>query len=482
MKKIISATLAVIVALLSCSGCVEKERSTEKLAMYTENFSITKPMLTYCFNAQYLSFVAANEQYLEDYGLDTTEALAKQECSLNGANWYDYFMDIAKSRLEQCLIISEKALLEDKALSKSDQKKVTNEMLVFKNLAKENKQNIDDYLEDTFGDGVTEADVRSVIEMERLVSKYYEAYEKDQDTSSEALEKYFEGHKRLYSTVDYLSFYVSPLGDSMQESTAARRTAMTLSEAENSEEFLELVGDYVTDYYTDYYGVELSKKEISQKVKETQESCVVTGAGYDSSSAASRWAFSEERDIGDGTYIEDSENGGYFIYHLSSLPYREEYNSVSIRQIVYAIDDYANEEEALQTAQKAILNLELNDYSQAYFKKLAEEQSSDTVSKVSGGLYENLSKGNLVDAKELEKWIFDGERKEGDITLLQTDAYGYHVVYIEEIGDPVWMLRSRDGMVASRFQEYVTDLGDEYVVYINDNIVYSVTETAPTNK
>jgi len=140
-------------------------------------------------------------------------------------------------------------------------------------------------------------------------------------------------------------------------------------------------------------------------------------------------------------------------------------------------EKYDSEKQAMQDAQEAILNLELNDYSVKYFKKLAEEKSADALTVSNGGLYEGLTKGNLVDAKELEEWIFDPSRKKGDITLLQTEKYGYHVVYIEEIGEPVWYLRAREGMVSARFSEYVSDLGDDHVVYINDNIVYTVLET-----
>ena len=476
MKRLISATLAVIVALSCFAGCQKAERQTDNLAMYTENFSVTKPMLTYCFNSQYIAFVTANKSNLETYGLDTTQPLDKQECPLNNANWYDYFMDIAKSRLEQCLTVAEKALADGKSLTQKDEELIEEELNALKVSAKANKMNLADFVEETFGDGVTPEDLTAVTRMESMVKKYYDKFEKGLDTDTEAVTKYFEGHKRLYSTVDYLSFYVTPLGDSMQEDTEARRIAMSLSEAETPEDFLEIIEEYVTAYYTDYYGVKLSKKEIKQKVAETTENCKVTGAGYDATSTASRWAFSEERVVNEGTYFEDTENGGYYVYFLTSLPAREEYNAVSVRQIVFDVADYPNEEEAMMEAQKAILNLERNKYSPAYFKKLAEEKSADELSKANGGLYENLTKGNLVDAKELEEWIFDEARQEGDITLLETEKYGYHVVYIEEIGEPVWLIRSREGMVNARFSEYVSDLGDDYVVYINDNIVYSVSE------
>ena len=139
MKKLISAMMALTLVLTCFAGCGKKERDTSTLAMYTENYSVTKSMLTYCFNSQYLSFVTANRENLEAYGLDTTQPLDKQECPLNNANWYDYFMDVAKSRLEQCLIVAEKATADGKKLSEAEEKAIEAELEVLKSEAKKKK-------------------------------------------------------------------------------------------------------------------------------------------------------------------------------------------------------------------------------------------------------------------------------------------------------------------------------------------------------
>ncbi len=480
MKKSIAVALVFIIFVFSLSGCTKEKKDPNQYAMYTDNFQITKGMLEYCFNSQYISFVAENEADLEEMGLSTSQSLAEQKCSINGTNWYDYFMDTAKGHLEQCLIISEMALNKEKTLTQSEVAEVKEQLDELNATAEAEGITINQYVDKYFGENVLLQDIFDVCKMEYLAGKYFNEFAEKLDTGDKAVEKYYDGHKKLYTTVNYLQFFVSPLGDEAKDDTSARRTALLLSEAEDKEEFLSLVGNYVTEYYNNYYTEKVTKKELKSYVKKAQDGCVVNGAGYNSSSAASRWAFSDERKINEGMYFEDTENGGYSVYYLTSLPAREEYNAVSIRQIIYDIEKFDDSDSALEAAQEAILNLELNNYSNEYFEKLVKEQSADNFSKDTGGLYENITKGNLVEAPELEEWIFSDKRKAGDITLLQTANYGYHVIYIEEIEKPVWLLQAREGMINSRFNEHIADLGDDYVVYINDNIVYGITEVDAT--
>ena len=64
---------------------------------------------------------------------------------------------------------------------------------------------------------------------------------------------------------------------------------------------------------------------------------------------------------------------------------------------------------------------------EANFADLAFANSEDTGSSVNGGLYSNLSRGQLT--KELDDWCFDPTRKTGDTAVIKT-ADGYHLVYM----------------------------------------------------
>lgn len=76
------------------------------------------------------------------------------------------------------------------------------------------------------------------------------------------------------------------------------------------------------------------------------------------------------------------------------------------------------------------------------FSELAFANSADTGSSVNGGLYSNLSRGQLME--ELDAWCFDEARQTGDVDIIRT-AYGYHLVYMSE-STPVWYLHAEEDL------------------------------------
>jgi hypothetical protein len=64
------------------------------------------------------------------------------------------------------------------------------------------------------------------------------------------------------------------------------------------------------------------------------------------------------------------------------------------------------------------------------FKKLVEENTDDTGSKKTGGLYENISYDQSY-VEPFLNWCIDENRKVGDIEIVETE-YGYHIMYFAE--------------------------------------------------
>ena len=64
------------------------------------------------------------------------------------------------------------------------------------------------------------------------------------------------------------------------------------------------------------------------------------------------------------------------------------------------------------------------------FATLANTYSDDTGSNTTGGLYENATKGQMVDP--IDEWLFDEARQPGDTEILSYDGSNYtgtHIVY-----------------------------------------------------
>lgn len=74
------------------------------------------------------------------------------------------------------------------------------------------------------------------------------------------------------------------------------------------------------------------------------------------------------------------------------------------------------------------------DKTEDSFAQLANEKSSDGGSNTNGGLYENVTVGQMT--QEFNDWCFDESRKPGDTGLVKTQ-FGYHIMYFSA-SRPQW--------------------------------------------
>lgn len=77
-------------------------------------------------------------------------------------------------------------------------------------------------------------------------------------------------------------------------------------------------------------------------------------------------------------------------------------------------------------AQEILDQFLAGDKTEESFAALANEYSEDPGSNTNGGLYENVSEGEMVAA--FNDWCFDAARQVGDTGTVKTN-YGYHVMY-----------------------------------------------------
>ena len=100
------------------------------------------------------------------------------------------------------------------------------------------------------------------------------------------------------------------------------------------------------------------------------------------------------------------------------------------------------------------------------FAALADQYSSDTAStskgensKTTGGLYEDITKGEMV--APFENWVYDESRQPGDVGLVQT-TYGWHVMYyVSSHEDAQWIETIRDKIVSDKQKEYEESIADQ---------------------
>ena len=141
--------------------------------------------------------------------------------------------------------------------------------------------------------------------------------------------------------------------------------------------------------------------------------------------------------------------------------------------------------EAKQKAEEIYAEWKNGDATEDSFAALAEANSEDTGSNTNGGLYEAVTKGQMV--ASFNDWIFDDARKPGDTEIVET-AYGYHVMYFVGDNAEAWYVNIENTLRTNKMQEYITNLtADMEVIDERGNIDYlhvaeteteSVTDTA----
>lgn len=116
----------------------------------------------------------------------------------------------------------------------------------------------------------------------------------------------------------------------------------------------------------------------------------------------------------------------------------------------YSEEDWA----ACQAEAQAILDEWLNgDATEDTFAALANLYSEDTGSNTNGGLYTEVTEGQMVD--EFDYWLFYGEHEYGDYGLIRT-TYGYHLMFFVGL-DEIWSVETENLIISEKIEQIALD-------------------------
>ena len=189
------------------------------------------------------------------------------------------------------------------------------------------------------------------------------------------------------------------------DETAAGETAEAADEAEEADDY---------DSETKAYGI--NKGSLTNTVSED----------------AAKWAFAAK--AGAKKAYAAADGKAYAMYVVKAA-YPQP--TVDVRHILFMTIDsetqetLSEEEIAEKKEQAESVLAEWNalpdeEKTAEKFGELATQYTEDTGSQETGGLYEGVTPGQMVDS--FDKWIFDDSRKEGDVEIVESE-YGFHIMY-----------------------------------------------------
>lgn len=418
-----------------------------------------------------------NYYYLTSYiGLDSTVSLKGQTMTDSaaemlgaetGSTWYDYFLDQATQQMAAMQKLEQQAKAEGYVYSDSVQAQYDSTLESLNTTAAANGYSLKEYLTNAYGSLMTEKIFNE--QLMRLVkySDYVTAYQNSLTYTDDEINAAYEADKNSYDRVSYETISVSGAAASTTDSngntvepTEAEKTAALAAAKETADQILK-------DYKAGKDLESLATEEA--KYSKTEE-------GTYSTSDLGEWVFDSARKTGDATVIE---SGSTYYVAVFNERFRREDPTVNVRHILFqtaagekAEGDEGYEEEqaqlkadALAKAEDILSQWKAGEATEESFAALATANTEDPGSQYTGGLYENVYIGQMV--QEFEDWCFDASRKSGDTGIVET-SYGAHVMYFVGEDLPYWQYEVSSDLLTTDFNEWMAALPAESEIAYSD--------------
>lgn len=293
------------------------------------------------------------------------------------------------------------------------------------------------YLRKVYGGSINERFLRKQLKIQVLAQKYLT--ERTNEIAKGYDQKDIDAeYKKDTTAYDFVTFRaytfktteLTKEDNETDDALKARQAKANAEVKKNANDFYNAVTNDAT--YT-AKAKELNKDTADYNVdEETKYSMLKSTAQSTFSEDAAKWLFDSSTKVGSKKLFSDEENGKYIVVLALSKPHQEQ--TVTARHILFQTKDQSSgnalsEEEIAKKktqAEDVLKKFNEGDKTEDSFAALANEYNEDTGSSSNGGLYEHIYPGQMV--TEFNDWVFDANRKAGDVELVETD-YGYHIIY-----------------------------------------------------
>ena len=312
--RVLALLLVTATLLLSLASCGKNISKVEVLR--TENFSVSAAMLTYSlYDTYYYYLNYFGEDMMKLYfGIDPSISLSKQYSDQEkGITWFDVFKTEALDGFCNALALCEAAKAAGVDLSEIDKKYIQSEIDEIETLAEKDGMTLKKYIENIYGKGVTEEDIKKALELYRLANKMrYKDYNGIKVTDSE-IQAVVDKEGDTYLIRDFIYFELT-LSNDNAKNEKIKEYANKIKDAKTEEEFRALVDEFIKSEYC--VNLESNKKVLSQTVQ--------NNVPEDDKNELDRWSFASGTVKG-STYINEGKSSWTVYMAVSEAALDESY-------------------------------------------------------------------------------------------------------------------------------------------------------------
>jgi parvulin-like peptidyl-prolyl isomerase len=434
--------------------------------------------LSYHYATQYYSTVNQYGSYASLFGLDTSSGIKglDKQTSPYGDTWKEQFLTAAESELLQVKALCDYAEANGIELTDEEIAEVDANFENLDSLAKtQGYASADKMLAANYGQGVTVEMARSAAIDAALANKVLTEKQNSLEYSSDELEAKYEENKDSWDKFSYVYYFVEAEKTTTQDADGNDTETVTTEALDAAKS----KADAIVAAYNEADSALEGEEKLNAALTDSgidgtaQSSSYVSGSSI---SVAADWLKDASRKAGDITAEVNSGETGYNIVVFLSRD-DNHYNTVSVRHILIqaeASEDgtYTDEAKAAAKARAEEILAEFNagDKTEDSFAALANEYSEDEGSNTNGGLYEGITKGQMV--QEFNDFCFAGH-KAGDTGIVygESSSYaGYHVMYFVGEGEQYSDYLAENSLLSTDMNAWIEELTSAYETSVGTGI------------
>lgn len=444
---VVMAAILVIAVFVGVRQTITTSGIREKntVALTLGEHELNNVEMNYFFMDAVNEFYGQYGSYAAMFGLDLTKPLNEQVVNEEtGLTWADDFMTSAKDSAASIYAMADAAKAAGFTLPEADREALDSSLVNLDLYAISNGfANADAYLKALYGNGASKKTYTAYCELQALASAYYNHYAQGLTYEEADLRAAEAENKNAFSSYSFHSYYLAA-SRFLEGGTTGEDGTVTYSDQENAaaaaaaEEAAKALTDGVKT------AADLDEAIAALEINQDTEaaSTANTDVLYTQISSIYRDWLAGNRKAGDVAYFANTTDetvNGYYVVLFQGM----NDNTMTLKNVRHILvapehvhaegeehaagETYSAQElaEAKAAAEEILASWKAGEATEESFAALANEKSADGDG-VSGGLYENVYPGQMVDA--FESWCFDEGRKPGDTGIVETE-YGYHVMY-----------------------------------------------------
>lgn len=291
---------------------------------------------------------------------------------------------------------------------------------------------VNSYTEFTYGKYVGEKTVRKILEMSYVAQNAYEFYFSNYEITQD---EYLDFKKKNEDELVYAEFVCCKLSVEENQMQDLRESFAAFSQSETA---------------TDNYESEIEK--LFSKYDKNISVYKTVRMNFDGGEDIENWVFDLSRKSGDKALIaNDNSQEAYIIFMLSDA-FVNETETCSVRELTMRFADFESREAVKTTAsfiQEQIKASDNKDYTMAVYSDIY--MNSDKSDTANGGLIVDLKAADGI----AERWIYEAERKSGDIRCFESEVGYYIVMFVDK--KPSWQFAAENRIVNSSFEKVTND-------------------------